>query len=232
MKNIEAILFDFGGTLDGDGIDWFTRIYDSIAKRVPNFSREAFEPIARSAADGMGEMAGTPTLSMAGTAGRLCEQIHAKMSGDNGSWDGWDHKEVVAEFVSTAQICLERNLEIMEKLKGRFRLGCISNNWGNVEGWCKDYSYDQYFETMIDSALVDSVKPDKVIFQAAIDEMKIDAKLCAYVGDKYDCDVLGSYKMGMKPIWITTENNTPPASDMNAPLVSINKVPDLLELDW
>ncbi|MCF7957644.1 MAG: HAD family hydrolase [Phycisphaerae bacterium] len=238
MEKIQAILFDFGGTLDGDGIDWFTRIYAGVAKRVPGLDGVAFAAMARAAADGMTQMADTPTLSMAGTVGRMCEKIHAKMvahngHGDGGNWDGWEPDEVAGEFMADAQRCLERNLGVMEKLQGRFRLGCISNNWGNVQGWCEQYSYDRYFETMIDSALVGSIKPDKVIFQTAMDAMKIPAAVCAYVGDKFDCDVQGSYDMGMTPIWITGENmNDQPVNEMARPPISIRKLPDLLALDW
>ena len=43
MKDIRALVFDFGGTLDGNGIHWLERTYQFIQERHPEITREAFD---------------------------------------------------------------------------------------------------------------------------------------------------------------------------------------------
>ena len=49
MKDIRALIFDFGGTLDGNGIHWLERAYQFIHERCPEITREAFDKADRAA---------------------------------------------------------------------------------------------------------------------------------------------------------------------------------------
>lgn len=215
MKAIKAILFDFGGTLDDDGTDWFTRLHRIIAEQGCSIEREQFQMCADQAAGKIDQLDDTPTLTMAGTVRRLCEFTRTELAqvSDDGIVQ-WDPVAVAEEFMRESRSCLARNLDVLGELAGRFRLGCISNNWGNVAGWCRDAQFEKYFETMIDSTVVGVAKPDAQIFQAALDELKLPAQDCAYVGDKYEADVVGAAGAGLTPIWITgaTEKEYPDSS--------------------
>ena len=49
MKDIRALVFDFGGTLDGNGIHWLERAYQFIHERHPEITREAFDAADKAA---------------------------------------------------------------------------------------------------------------------------------------------------------------------------------------
>ena len=49
MKDIRALVFDFGGTLDGNGIHWLERTYQFIQERHPEITREAFDEADKAA---------------------------------------------------------------------------------------------------------------------------------------------------------------------------------------
>ena len=49
MKDIRALIFDFGGTLDGNGIHWLERAYQFIHERHPEITREAFDEADKAA---------------------------------------------------------------------------------------------------------------------------------------------------------------------------------------
>lgn len=49
MKDIRALIFDFGGTLDGNGIHWLERTYQFIHERHPEITREAFDAADKAA---------------------------------------------------------------------------------------------------------------------------------------------------------------------------------------
>ncbi len=232
MSDIKAILFDFGGTLDNDGVDWFTRMYRGIGEQYDGLDRQAFQTCAETAANRLDSFDDTRTLTMSGVVHRIMSEIHKEVllldSEQHGQWD----PDIVAKgFVAESETFLVRNLEIVKQLQGKFRLGCISNNWGNTSGWCEQYGFDQLFEVMIDSTLVNSMKPDKVIFEAALEGMKLTGLECAYVGDRYDYDVIGSSNLGFAPVWIT-HNAYYGQVDGSVQPDTIHALNELHSLDW
>jgi HAD superfamily hydrolase (TIGR01509 family) len=204
MSDVKAILFDFGGTLDHDGVDWFSRMYCSVIMRQPDLEREVFQACARRAADALSGFADTSQLSMAETVGRIMKLTRGNLvacDAINGAT--WEASEVAEEFMDQANVFLRRNREVLKELGGSYRLGCISNNWGNTAGWCAHYRLDDLFEVMVDSHRVGAMKPEARIFEVAVAAMALDASQCVYVGDRFDCDVLGAQSVGMGSVWIT-----------------------------
>lgn len=229
MTDIKAILFDFGGTLDSDGIDWFCRFYREIGEQGGTLPWETFEEYASRAAHDICALSDTPRLSLEQMAERLCEEIHKHVvAGNGGGALGWTWQQVANRFVAQAGEHLRRSRAVLGKLSEQFRLGCISNNWGNTAGWCRDYQLDDYFETMIDSTVVGASKPDKVIFHKALDELQLPPEACAYVGDKYDSDILGARGAGLLAIWVTGQQQEegPAPEDPVLRIASVVALPD------
>lgn len=57
-----------------------------------------------------------------------------------------------------------------------------------------------HFEFVIDSHVVGRKKPDKEIFQFALDELRLEPHEAAYVGDSYGYDVIGARRAGLHAI--------------------------------
>ena len=208
-RQVEAILFDFGGTLDFDGVDWFTRYYDYVVEVTgEHFDKPVFFGAMKDAAVSMNDMSDIMGLNMDQTVIRWMESTYSFLqdSSESGAKDFaglWQPLDIAEKFLTESHETLKRNYEILVKLQRNYRLGCISNNWGNVAGWCEQVNYDGFFEVMIDSAVEQSMKPEAKIFHAALTKMDIDPGKCVYVGDRYDADVLGASGVGMQPLWIT-----------------------------
>jgi len=204
-NNIEAIIFDFGGTLDSDGVDWFSRIYKLLCDKVGHIDVPQFRKLAMSAANAIEHIAGTESLLLHGTVERILEQLHIRMcEAQLHDKTNWTPATIAKQFSDDCAFYLERNLPILAQLSKQFRLACISNNWGNTEGWCNHYGYDKYFDVMVDSALEQSTKPDRKIFEVALERMQLSGEQCIYVGDRFDFDVIGSMNLNYVPVWITS----------------------------
>ncbi len=208
---IEAILFDFGGTLDHDGFDWFDRFYRDIKKYDAALTRESFMEHSNWVSRHVGTLADTAGLNLADMVARLYKHLHARMS--NGDPCAWDHAVLAQAFVAEAQTYLRRNLLLLQILRQHYRIGVISNNWGNAAGWCEDYGYSDLCECMVDSTVVGAAKPDARIFQAALEQMQLPPQACAYVGDKFEADVIGAAGIGMTPIWLVGAEDKPCPND-------------------
>ena len=228
---IKAILFDFGGTLDNNGIDWFTRLQRLINQTGDPITRETFDLHGGRAAEGIDNLPDTRTLSMSQLAHRLIQYTHDDITETTAAAPAWNPPDIADAFIAESSENIRRNVDTLQQLSQRFRLGCISNNWGNTAGWCKEFDLDKLFEVMIDSTLVAAAKPDPRIFHAALNEMDLPPEECAYVGDRFDCDIKGAHAVGMTPIWITNSYYFGEVDNSVDPR-RIKSLSDLLTADW
>ena len=69
-----AVLFDFGGTLDADGVAWKERFFRLCLDEGVTIERERFDPVFYAADDAL--VGGVPdTLSIEDTIGRLATGV-------------------------------------------------------------------------------------------------------------------------------------------------------------
>ncbi|HEV7365142.1 MAG TPA: HAD-IA family hydrolase [Gemmatimonadales bacterium] len=91
--------------------------------------------------------------------------------------------------------------ESLARLKAAgLRLGVVSNSDGRVEQALAAAGLRDYFDVVIDSALVGLEKPDSRIFRAALDALGVLPEEALYVGDLYEIDVLGAQAAGLRAI--------------------------------
>jgi putative hydrolase of the HAD superfamily len=102
--------------------------------------------------------------------------------------------------------------ESLSRLKAAgLRLGVVSNSDGRVEQALQAAGLREYFDVVIDSALVGLEKPDPRIFRAALDALGVQPDEALYVGDLYEIDVLGAQAAGLRAIWFgVPAGETPP----------------------
>ncbi len=230
MNEIKAVLFDFGGTLDHDGVDWFSRFYGHIHRLGGTIERDDFQLCADRAAGLISADPGAPEWLMDEMVLRLSERMAEQIALHQGADPSWEPSALAEAFMADCRTCLQRNVTTVARLAECFRVGCVSNNWGNTAGWCRQFGLDRYFEVMVDSAVVGASKPDPRIFEAALEELHLPAEQCVYVGDRFDCDVIGAARVGMTPIWITSGNYYG-TIDASLEPIRIAVPTDLLELD-
>jgi putative hydrolase of the HAD superfamily len=81
------------------------------------------------------------------------------------------------------------------------RIAVISNTEdGRVKESLGLADLASHFEFVMDSHIVGRSKPDKEIFQFALDELRLEPHEAAYVGDSYGYDVIGARGAGLHPI--------------------------------
>lgn len=113
----------------------------------------------------------------------------------------------------------------LEELKQRgYRLGVFSNNSGYV---CDGLAYlqiDHFFEIVLDSAREGRVKPDPEVFRGFARKANTECENIFYVGDSYQCDVIGATLVGMGMAWIGGDDRMLPDA-----AVRIERFDELLE---
>jgi len=117
-------------------------------------------------------------------------------------------------------------------LAGRYRLGVVSNFYGNLEAVCRSAGLAPLFKVMTDSRRVGVEKPDPAIFRAALDELRAAAETTLFVGDSLKRDCEGARRAGMGFVWIAPED-VQAAARTSAPgrvLAAVTRLPDLLKV--
>jgi HAD superfamily hydrolase (TIGR01509 family) len=84
------------------------------------------------------------------------------------------------------------------------RLGVVSNSDGRVEQALEAAGLRDYFDVVLDSALLGVEKPDPRIFLAALDALGVAPEEALYVGDLYEVDIVGARAAGMAAVLLGT----------------------------
>jgi len=92
---------------------------------------------------------------------------------------------------------------LLEDLADRkFRLGVISNATDLARNVLVNLDLKKFFETVVISAEVGVNKPDPKIFHIATKELKVPPNRAIYIGDRLAVDVMGATRAGMNAILV------------------------------
>jgi len=205
---VKAILFDFGGTIDTDGIHWnemFREYYERHHLRIEKaaFDR-AFVASERAvlAEPGIATMdfrqllvrQFTLQFGLLGLAGQ--EGLAERLAGE--CYDD------VADTVAASR-------DLLVAFAKRYRLGVVSNFYGNLGPVCRGLGLDGLFGVLVDSAVEGIRKPDPAIFALALERLEVEAPEAWVVGDSYERDIVPGKTLGCSTIWLKGRSWTTPA---------------------
>ena len=119
---------------------------------------------------------------------------------------------------------------VLEKLKkNKYRLGLISNAEGQIQNQFETLGIAHHFEFLIDSQVVGIAKPDKRIFDLALERAKTKPQEAIYIADTYSIDVLGARQVGLETILIDPLDLYSDKKDVMR-IKNINQIFDILKL--
>lgn len=194
-----VLLFDFGGTLDAEGIPWKTRFARIAREEGLEAEAAEFDRAFYAAADSM-EGALPPETGFHGTVHRLAEGLAAGLE---------EEPELLLKigerFAQEASRQLAASAALLSKLSSRYRLGIVSNFYGNLDAVCRETGLARSIGVAVDSTRVGCKKPDPRIFQAALDALGAGPGQAVFVGDSMTRDMAGARAMGMRHVWLSPE---------------------------
>lgn len=192
---VRALLLDFGGTLDSDGVAWkerFRRLFDEKTGGVGDGFDRAFY-----AADDALVGAVSPDFTFAETVEALSRSVARNLGRPEAA------APVATRFLTDARAYLGRSAVVLGALRSRFRLAIVSNFYGNLAAVCRETGLEELLDAAIDSAVVGASKPDPRIFRAALDELRVTPAEAVFVGDSLERDMHGARALGMRHVWIS-----------------------------
>lgn len=92
--------------------------------------------------------------------------------------------------------------EVLQSLHGRYNLGIIANQSAGTEERLVQFGIREYFDVIVSSAEEGVSKPDKRIFELALQRAGCTAAESCMVGDRLDNDIVPAKEMGMSTVWV------------------------------
>jgi putative hydrolase of the HAD superfamily len=200
----QTLLFDFGGTLDADGVAWKERFHAYYRAEGLDLESEKFAPAFFAADDPLVGL--LPNADLAETTARLVCNLGAELQARFGyDATGDCSSRVGKRFVKDTAATLARNCATLKALKARYRLGVVSNFYGNLDAVCRGAGLASLFDVIVDSHVVGHQKPDTAIFRAAMEPIGAEPATTLMIGDSLPRDFEGARRCGMEFIWIAPE---------------------------
>ncbi len=230
---INAVFFDFGGTLDTDGIHWSEKFWDIYKKFNIKINKEDFEDAYVKAEKLLG---GGDCYRNKSFQDILTLQISYQFDVLK-SKNIINHKEdsLLSGMVQNCYDDVRKNMnysrQLLELLSQHCTLGIISNFYGNLKHVCKEFGLDTFVTFFIDSEIVGLRKPDPAIYRLAVNSLLTDPDDVIMIGDSYERDIIPSKSIGCKTIWLKGRSWSEQPIDHSKADFTINSIREIPELD-
>lgn len=204
---MKSVLFDYGGTLDSDGTTWLERFYpiykeNGIASDRSRFDRAFYDSDdalpARFKLDGL-DLEQTLRLQVRGVLDALAPE-RADLT-----------EKIAGRFAEDSRRQFHRLTPILIRLAARYRLGVVSNFYGNLDGILQAEGLRGHFAVVADSGVLGVEKPNPEIFLHAARALDSRPEECVMVGDSVPRDIKGAAAAGMKKVLVSSAPSTPDA---------------------
>jgi putative hydrolase of the HAD superfamily len=216
------VLFDFGGTLDADGVHWSPRFHAAYRATGGALDFAAFDPIFRASDEALACLPDIRQLGFRAAIDALARLLVSRLP------DRVDAAAVAERVHREAVAVVTRNLPVLERLGRRFPLGIVSNFTGNLQPCLDELGLARLFVTASDSTLVGWSKPDARIFTHTLAILGVPAAAAWMVGDNFEADIRGAANVGMRTCWIVPPDRPVPSPPSGlVPSARIQRLTDI-----
>lgn len=204
---IKAILFDYGGTIDTDGVHWGELFWRFYQKHGVPVTQEAFRD-----AYVFGEKAlAIHPLVQPGDTFRDVLSIKIEQQflflAEKGFLSTRSSVQdmqaaLVADSDLYAKETVSKATAVLQVLASKWPLVLVSNFYGNIQAVLEAYGIRHFFSAIVESAVVGVRKPNPEIFALGVKAAEAGSGECLVVGDSYRKDILPAKSVGCQTVWL------------------------------
>ena len=199
---IKAVVFDFDGTMSNRQENAY-RIYDQyFRKYFPEMSDLEYEAVVQDmlTCDCNGTI--EVDLRLKPIAVKYGDKLPADFEKA--------FNRYFYDLMWTGCVLKDETIEVLEKLKGKYKLGLLSNGDSlSQHNKINHVGISDYFDEIIVSGDTDVYKPQAAIFELMAERLGVKCEECLMVGDVYSTDILGAINGHMIPVWIIEDKERP-----------------------
>jgi putative hydrolase of the HAD superfamily len=114
--------------------------------------------------------------------------------------------EAYTDLCPTKTAVFPYTFEVLDYLKPKYGLHIITNGFKDIQAIKMSGSnLTSYFEEIITSECCGYKKPDKRIFEHALERAKVRSEECLMIGDNLECDIEGAREAGIDQVFFNPE---------------------------
>lgn len=206
-RRMKCLLFDYGGTLDADGTTWLERFHPLYKEAGLDIPRDRFDRAFYDSDDNLHVRHALKGLDLAQTVRlQVKDVINALAPGRGDLVD-----PIAGRFVADCRGQFKRLTPVLERLARRYRLGIVSNFYGNLDGLLAAEGLRPLFSVVADSGVLGVTKPEAAIFLHAAKAVSASPADCVMIGDSVKRDIQGAAGVGMRRALVVAGGQPPDA---------------------
>ena len=205
MSTIKGIIFDYGGTIDTNGIHWG----EVIAAQYKAAGIEIERGLYRSAyVHGERTLAKHPIIKPEDTFHTLLRKkiaIQFEYLREHASptqFTAGLSEEVADGCYNKVKETLSTSRAVVEELSRQYPMVLVTNFYGNMPVVLNEFGLDGYFKEIVESSVVGLRKPDPALFALGVEALQLSAGEIVVIGDSYRKDIHPSSTLGCSTVWL------------------------------
>jgi FMN phosphatase YigB (HAD superfamily) len=210
-NKVATLLFDFGGTLDLPGAHWLDRFLAHYQQAGFVLTRTELDR-AFSYATQSGYQAGERIYGYG--LRMLVDQLvnwqvdylleHLPERVPPNLRDA--AARIADRFCAESAAGFEQSRRVLATLAPRFKIGVVSNFYGNLQPVLEEARLASFVTAVIDSSRVGAFKPDPAIYLAALARVDSRPEETAMIGDSLDKDCAPARRLGLRTVWLVPKS--------------------------
>ena len=235
MSSIKGIIFDYGGTIDTDGIHWGELIGEEYDKAGIGIGRELYR---EAYVHGERSLAKSPIIEQTDTFHTLLKK-KITLQFEYLSQQDSQLRLTQEQADKIADACYARVNEalaltrgIVQKLAERYPMVLVTNFYGNMPVVLEEFGLTNYFNSIIESSVVGLRKPDPALFALGVKALGVEADEIVVIGDSYRKDIYPSSTLGCRTVWLKKvcweEESIAEGHASTATIESLAQLPDII----
>lgn len=205
MSSIKGIIFDYGGTIDTDGIHWGELIGEEYDKAGIGIGRGLYR---EAYVHGERSLAKSPIIEPTDTFHTLLKK-KITLQFEYLSQQDSQLRLTQEQADKIADACYARVNEalaltrgIVQKLAERYPMVLVTNFYGNMPVVLEEFGLTKYFNSIIESSVVGLRKPDPALFHLGVKALGVETDEIVVIGDSYRKDIYPSSTLGCRTVWL------------------------------
>ena len=197
--SVKSLLFDYGGTIDTNGVHWGEVIREAYVESKIPVSNEQF----REAYIQVERMLGSQPFIHPNHTFRDVLELKIRLQFETlGLADFILAGEIALSCYEKTAFHIRRASLVLDQLKERYPMYLVSNFYGNLRTVLCEFNLTGYFREVIESAETGYRKPGLEIFQIAIEKTGCLPGEVVIIGDSYKNDIQPAERLGCPSIWL------------------------------
>jgi putative hydrolase of the HAD superfamily len=221
---IHGMLFDYGATIDSNGLHWAEVLWQGYQAAGAPVSRDAFRVAY---VHGERHLATHRVIK----PNHTFHDVLLAKTGIELDWlrdEGYFPNSFPLKPFSEAitDYCYRfacettgRARPLLKTLGKRYPLVLVSNFYGNIETVLEEFALSSMFKSIVESSVVGVRKPDPAIFSIGVERLGLKPQQTVVVGDSWPKDIKPAASIGCQTVWLRGRGWDIPPEEATADLV-------------